>query len=182
LALSTVASDRFVAGTTYRWTSSPAAADFRAPYERKARTGCRSRGVSRKSKSRKRHHSPYSRGPHELKARAGFRSRDVLKESHPTFPWMRHGQKARVGSELGTKSMGNRSTVRAFCTEARATAIASPHAFEARAGPPWKPSPRAETILTFVENTYEIPIVLIKHDTSSDCQTGQLHLLCRLPT
>jgi hypothetical protein len=109
----------------FRSRKHPSAADFRAPYERKARTGCRSRGVSRKSKSRKRHHSPYSRGPHDFEARAGSRSRDVLKESHPTFPWMRHGQKARVGSELGTKSMGNRSAVRAFCTEARATAITS---------------------------------------------------------
>jgi hypothetical protein len=110
------------------------AADFRAPYERKARTGCRSRGVSRKSKSRKRHHSPYSRGPHDFEARAGSRSRDVLKESHPTPLRTRHGQKARVGSELGTKSMGDRSAVRAFCTEARATATSGPHAFEARAG------------------------------------------------
>jgi hypothetical protein len=119
---------------TSRFRKHSSAADFRAPYERKARTGCRSRGVSRKSKSRKHHRSPYSGGPHEYKARAGFRSRDVLGESRPTFPWMRHGQKARVGSELGTKSMGNRSAVRAFCTEARATTITSPHAFEARAG------------------------------------------------
>ena len=92
----------------------PSAAVPQAPYERKARTGCRSRGVSKKSKSRKRHHSLYSGGPHEFKARAGCCSRDVLKESHPTSPRMWHGQKARVGSELGTKSRGNRRAVRAF--------------------------------------------------------------------
>ena len=92
----------------------PSAAVPQAPHERKARTGCRSRGVSKKSKSRKRHHSLYSRGPHEFKARAGCCSRDVLKESHPTSPRMWHGQKARVGSELGTKSRGNRRAVRAF--------------------------------------------------------------------
>jgi hypothetical protein len=118
----------------FRSRKHPSTADSRAPYERRARTGCRSRGVSKKSKSRKRHHSPYSRGPHDFKARAGFRSRDVLKESHPTFPRMRHGQKARVGPELGTKYMRNRSAVWSFCTEARATTITSPHAFEARAG------------------------------------------------
>ena len=126
-----------------RFWSDPSPADSRAPYERKARTGCRSRGVSKKSKSRKRHHSLYSRGPHNFKARAGFCSRNVLKESHPTSPRMWHGQKARVGSELGTKSRGNRRARTGFWTEARATAIASLHAFEARTGPRWKPSPRA---------------------------------------
>jgi hypothetical protein len=125
----------------------------RAPCERKARTGCRSRGVSRKSKSRKRHHSPYFRGPYDFKARAGFCSRDVLKESHPTSPRMWHGQKARVGSELGTKSRGNRRARTGFWTEARATAIASLHAFEARAGPRSKLSPRAEITLIFSRNT-----------------------------
>ena len=98
----------------FRSRKHPSPAVPRAPHERKARTGYRSRGVSRKSKSRKRHHSPYSRGLHDFKARAGFRSRNVLKESHPTSRRMRHGQKARVGSELGTKSRGNRRAVRAF--------------------------------------------------------------------
>lgn len=122
----------------FRSRKHPSPAVPRAPHERKARTGCRSRGVSKKSKSRKRHHSLYSGGPHEFKARAGCCSRDVLKESHPTSPRMWHGQdiaactsgrnrvghnqsinqwhgqEARVGSELGTKSRGNRRAVRAF--------------------------------------------------------------------
>jgi len=108
--------------------------------------------VRKKSKSRKRHHSLYSGGPHEFKARAGCCSRDVLKESHPTTPRMWHGQKARVGSELGTKARGNRRARTGFWTEARATAIASPHAFEARAGLRWKPSSRAK-IPHILENT-----------------------------
>jgi len=98
----------------FRSRKHPSPAVSRAPHERKARTGCRSRGVSKKSKSRKRHHSLYSGGPHEFQARAGCCSRDVLEESHPTSPRMWHGQKARVGSEPGTKSRGNRRAVRAF--------------------------------------------------------------------
>ena len=98
----------------FRSRKHPSPAVPRAPHERKARTGCRSRGVSKKSESRKRHHSLYSGGPHEFKARAGCCSRDVPKESHPTSPRTWHGQKARVGSELGTKSRGNRRAVRAF--------------------------------------------------------------------
>ena len=130
----------------------PSAAVPQAPHERKARTGCRAREVSKKSKSYKRYYSLYSGGSHEFKARAGCCSRDVPKESHPTSPRTWHGQKARVGSELGTKSMGNRSAVRAFCTEARATAITNPHALEAPAGLRWKSSPRAK-IHHILENT-----------------------------
>jgi hypothetical protein len=144
----------------FRSCKHPSAADFRAPYERKARTGCRSRRVSRKSKSRKRHHSPYSRGPHELKARAGFRSRDVLKESHPTFPWMRHGQKARMGSELGTKSMGNRSAVRAFCTEARAS--------YSNRKPTCIRSPRGTAMKTF-PSCRNYPHICRKYIRNTDC-------------
>jgi hypothetical protein len=98
----------------FRSRKHPSPAVPRAPHERKARTGCRSRGVSKKSESRKRHHSLYSGGPREFKAHAGCYSRDALQESHPTSPRMWHGQKARVGSELGTKSRGNRRAVRAF--------------------------------------------------------------------
>lgn len=137
----------------------PSAVDLRAPHERKARTGYRSRGVSRKSKSRKRHHSPYSRGLHDFKARAGFRSRDVLKESHPTSRRMRHGQKARVGSELGTKSMGNRTAVRAFCTEARSYSNCKPACIR---------SPRG-TAMKISLSCRNYPHICPKHTRNTDC-------------